>query len=135
VRQELSRCVVRLSFLSLTESRGSDHVPLAVGGGIHLRQESIPRAGRKVRGATTLALATTHHDLVALEVNLLHVDGQRFEESEAAMIQYLGEEVEWGLQVAEERKDLAAREDRREVMRPAGRLQIEELGQVQATRR
>src|SRR5277367_2144125 len=99
--------------------------------GFHLRPEAIPRAGREERGAIMLALATTHRDLMALEVDILDADGQRFEEAEAAAIQDFGEQAERELQVIEERHDLAAREDRREMVRPAGPLQVEELRHVE----
>ncbi len=75
---------------------------------VHLRPEAISRAGREERRAIVLTLAATHHELAALEVDVLDADGERFEEAEAAAIQDLAEEAERGLQVIEEGDDLAA---------------------------
>jgi hypothetical protein len=105
-------------------------VPL--GNALDLRRERVPHARRKQRGSVVLPLAATHRDLAALEVHVLDPDGEALEEAKAAAIEDLADEPERGLQVVEEGKDLAPREDGGEVMRAASTSEADELGHLQA---
>ncbi len=85
--------------------------------------QSVADPYREQRRAIVTSFATSHHDLVALEVDILDPQCQTFEQSETAPVEHLRDETEERIESFEEGLDLAAREDRREVLGSTGPLQ------------
>jgi hypothetical protein len=77
------------------------------------------------------ALAATDGDLVAVEVDVLHAQGESFLKAEAGAIQQLAEEAEGRLKAVEQGEDVAAGEDRGEVLGALRALEAFERGKVE----
>ena len=90
------------------------------------RRPSRPR--REERGAVVVPFAATDRDHVAVEVDVLHPQGEALEQAEAAAVKDLGDEPEARLQLLEERRHLAPREHRGKVLGTAGALEAVQLG-------
>lgn len=104
------------------------HVLPRPGHGVELGAEAITHPRRQERGAIVVPLAATDCDHVAVEVDVLHPEGEALEQAEAAAVEDLGHEPVPRLQLIEERDDLASREHRGKVLRTAGALEAVQLG-------
>jgi hypothetical protein len=104
----------RVGEVDLPAARGELRA-VATGHAVELRGEWVARAGPQERGSVARALAATHRDLAAVEVDVLRAQREGFEEAQARAVEELADETEGWLQVVEQRDDLAAREHRREV--------------------
>ena len=76
------------------------------------------------------ALATTHSDLVAFEVDVLDAQAERLAETETGAVEELTEEAEGRFEVVEQGEDVAAREDGGEVIGPLRALETFERGDL-----
>ena len=102
---------------------GGDLGPVASCHLVELSAQSVADPYRQQRRAIVTSFAATHHDLVALEVDILDPQRQAFEPSETTPIEHFRDEAEERIESFEEGLDLAAREDRREVLGSTGALQ------------
>ena len=98
---------------------------------IELCGKSLAGPGGKQGRAVVRPLATTDSDLMAIEVDVLHAEGEGLLEAEAGAVEELAEEAEGGLEVVEEGENVAAREDRGEVLGALGALETVERRQVE----
>jgi hypothetical protein len=90
------------------------------------------RTGRPHGRSTGRSSCRQAAEVVVADHHVLDPDGEALEEAKAAAIEDLADEPERGLQVVEEGKDLAPREDGGEVMRAASTSEADELGHLQA---
>jgi hypothetical protein len=104
---------------------------VALGDGVELRAEAVPHPRGQEGGAVVVPLASTDGEHVALEVDVLHAEGEAFEEAKAAAATYFRDEPERRLQVLEERAHVAAREDRGEVLGAVSAFEARERRQVE----
>lgn len=74
--------------------------------------------------AVPRALAAAHHELPAVEVDVLHPEGEALVEAKAGAIEQLRNEAEGGLEVVEQAEHVTGREHRREVVRAAGSNEV-----------
>ena len=91
------------------------------------RRPSRTRDGRSA-ARSVVPFAATDRDHVAVEVDVLHPQGEALEQAEAAAVKDLGDEPEERLQLLEERRHLAPREHRGKVLGTAGALEAVQLG-------
>ena len=80
-----------------------------------LRSQALADAHRQERRAVVVSFAATHHDLVALEVDVFDPQRQAFEQPEAAAIEHLRDEAEGRLERLQDGLSFAARKDSREM--------------------
>ena len=90
---------------------------------VELSAQSVADPYRQQRRSIVTSFGAAHHDLVALEVDILNPQRQAFEPSETTPVEYFGDEAEERMASFEEGLDLAAREDRRAVLGSTGALQ------------
>jgi len=100
---------------------------MALGDDLDLHAEGLSNGRRQESRPVVVALAATNHDLTAAPVDVLHAEGERLQEAEAAALKKLGDQAKRRVEVFEQRRDLPPREDGREVMRPARPLQPVEI--------
>ena len=84
------------------------------------------------RHPVLVAFAGAHQNLAAFEVHVLDPEGQALHEANAAAVEDLADEPEGGLQVIEERDDLAPGEDGREMVGAPSTLEAGELRNLDA---
>jgi hypothetical protein len=83
---------------------------------VELRLQAVAGPRRQKCSAVVTCLAAADHDLAAFEVHVLDLYGEAFEQAEAATVKDLPDEPERGFELIEEGEDVAAREDRRQVV-------------------
>jgi hypothetical protein len=83
---------------------------------LDLRAQALAGAGGQEGRAVVRPLAATDGDLMAIEVDVLHAEGERFLHAESGAVEDLAEETEGRLKPVEQREDVAAREDVGEVV-------------------
>ena len=99
---------------------------------IELRAKALACARGQESGAVVFALATAHGDLVPLEINVFDAHREAFEQPQAAAVKKLGDEAVSWLEMVEDEEDLAARQDRGQVLWAARALEALELVHRQA---
>jgi hypothetical protein len=92
-----------------------------------LHAQGVADRARQERRAVVAALAPAHHDLAAVEIDVLHPKRKRLHEAQAAPIKKLGDQAKRRAELLEERDDLAAAKDRREMLGTVGPLQTVEV--------
>ncbi len=108
-----------------------DDVGVDFGDEIELRAKVLAYARGQKGGAVVFALATTHGDLVTLEIDVFDAHREAFEQPQAAAVKKLGDEAVSWLEMLEDKEDLAARQDRGQVLWAARALEARELGHRQ----
>lgn len=98
--------------------------------GFDLRGEAGATRGRQERGAVVGALAATHGDLVALEVDDLDAQGQRLVDPQTRAVEQLTQEPEGRVKLVEQGAHGRAGEHGGEVFGAAGALEAVEGGHV-----
>ena len=91
-----------------------------------LEAQGITGAGREERGPVVVAFATTDHNLAAIDVDILHTEGERLHEAEATAVEKLANQAKGRSEVVEERHGVTAGEDRRDVVRATRALEAVE---------
>jgi len=98
---------------------------------IELGDETLAGPGGQEGRAVVGTFATTDGDLTAVEVDVLHAEGEGLLEAETGAVEDLAEEAEGRLELLEQGHDVAAREDGGEVLGTLGALEAVERGQVE----
>ena len=83
---------------------------------VELRAQAVAGPRRQKCSAIEASLAAADHDLPAFEVHVLDPYGEAFEQAEAATVKDLPDELERRFELIEEGEDVAAQEDRRQVV-------------------
>jgi hypothetical protein len=104
---------------------------MPLGDEIELRAKALAYARGQKGGAVVFALATAHGDLVTLEIDVFDAHREAFEQPQAAAVKKLGDEAVSWLEMLEDKEDLAARQDRGQVLWAARALEARELGHRQ----
>jgi hypothetical protein len=94
---------------------------------LELEAKRIANGGGEERGAVGVALAAADGEATALQVDVLDAERQGLAQPEPRAVQKLGDQAERPLQVGQEPRDVAARQDRGEV---SGALSPLEAGQL-----
>ncbi len=80
------------------------------------------------RRAVPRAFAAADHDLMALEVDVLHPEGETLVEAKASAVEELGDEAVRGVEVVEEGEDIPRGEHGREMMRAVRPDEVVQVG-------
>jgi hypothetical protein len=104
---------------------------VALGHGVELGAEAVSSSRGQEGGAVVVPLASMDGEHVALEVDVLHAEGEAFEEAKAATVEDFRDEPERRLQVLGDRALVAAREDRREVLGAVSAFEARERRRVE----
>jgi hypothetical protein len=102
--------------------------PVAVADALELGAQCVTGGRGEERRPIAVALAPTHEELAAIEVDVLHAQGEGLHEAEAAAVEKLGDEAEGRIETVEERDDLATAEHGGEMLGALGALEAVEVG-------
>jgi hypothetical protein len=101
---------------------------VAVADALELGAQRVTGGHGEERRPIPVALASADEELAAIEVDVLHTQGEGLAEAEAAAVEKLGDEAEGRIETVEESNDLAPAEHGGEVLGALGALEAVEVG-------